>query len=92
LTLISRAPEPSTRMVRMWFADLYISVFESPQDGRSAGSLLTTRAGAAGEPSGFTGITCSSESMMKATFVPSGESTAAPSSRSEIWRGAGATA
>ena len=68
-------------------------VFESPaQDGRSATSVVIAFAGPAGEPSALTGIMCSTESMMNATVLPSGESTAAPSSRSDTWRGASATA
>ncbi len=67
-------------------------VFESPaHDGRSATSVVIAFAAPAGEPSALTAIVCSTESMMNATVLPSGERTAAPSSRSDTCFGASAT-
>src|SRR5262250_3661856 len=86
-------PVPSAFTFLSWPADMYMIVCESDcHEIMSATSLLICTAGPDGEPSGLVGITLSTESLTNATFVPSGEYTAAPSVRSEIAAGAGPTA
>ena len=72
---------------------MYSMVCESDcHEIMSATSLEICTARPEGEPSWLVGITLSTESLTNATFVPSGEYTAAPSVRSEIAAGAGPTA
>src|SRR5437016_14262778 len=86
-------PVPSTLIFLSLPADMYRRVCESScHDGMSETSLVLCTAGPDGEPSALVGITLSTESLMKATFVPSGDHAAAPSVRSEIAAGAGPTA
>ena len=71
---------------------MYRSVWESAcHDGMSDASLVSCTAAPEGEPSALVGMTLSTESLMKATFVPSGDHAAAPSVRSETTAGAGPT-
>src|SRR5262249_38645086 len=86
-------PVPSALIFLSWPADMYSMVCESDcHEIMSATSLEICRAGPDGEPSGLVGITLSTESLTNATFVPSGEYTAAPSVRSEIDAGMSPTA
>src|SRR5438552_10909839 len=83
-------PVPSTLIFLSLPADMYRMVCESAcHDGKSETSLVIWTAGPDGEPSALVGITLSTESLMKATFVASGDHTAAPSVRSETAAGAG---
>src|SRR6267154_5917232 len=93
LRATSCRPVPSTLIFLSLSADMYRRVCESAcHDGRSETSSVSCAAEPDGEPSALIGITLSTESLTKATFVPSGDNTAAPSVRSEIAAGAGPTA
>src|SRR5258706_3472690 len=83
-------PVPSALIFLSLPADMYRRVCESAcHDSMSETSSVIWTAGPDGEPSALVGITLSTESLTKATFVPSGDHTAAPSVRSETDAGAG---